>query len=307
MDLARLVAETDPHALTAMVRYVGRPLQSRSLFDVAAQSPFKVQPGRCSIHKLFFNAYAPITASGETLESLVPPDESSHYLLRLGRDIVLSVPWNHKRMADALALYGNCRKAGPWRANGNHRVALMLPFGLGVVYNGYHSLAAGISNAEGAVVSAYTQDFTPVYQHVRYDGETFVRLHDGATLGSPVDEEPGMLFEIGRLMIERGVKFDADKTSPKAFTTQNSPERLVPILYKLFVNGSDTGRDLSESAVRYALLSSGIEQGSVLWDRVLREGGTIDREGWGGRREKVSFEPYTPRRRAHSIDLLFGS
>lgn len=63
------------------------------------------------------------------------------------------------------------------------------------------------------VVEDDAYDLSPLYAYIEYGGESFVRLCDRKVLSSPEDEEIGMLFEIGRIMLECGVSYDALRCS----------------------------------------------------------------------------------------------
>lgn len=108
---------------------------------------------------------------------------------------------------------------GDWRAGINHRVELLLPFGLAQVRGGNQSLT--------------------------YDGLSMVRRYDGCALWEVVDEELGVLFEIGRLMLEHGVRYDA----PIAEDTEVEGDEndRFPIGYRVFFDGADTVYSLSDS------------------------------------------------------------
>lgn len=108
---------------------------------------------------------------------------------------------------------------GDWRADINLRVELLLPFGLALVRGGNHSLT--------------------------YDGLSMVRRYDGCALWEVVDEVLGVLFEIGRLMLEQGVRYDA----PIAEDTEVEGDEndRFPIGYRVFFDGADTVYSLSDS------------------------------------------------------------
>ncbi|MCK2119849.1 hypothetical protein ACO0TC_19230 [Pseudomonas aeruginosa] len=70
-----------------------------------------------------------------------------------------------------------------------------------------------------------------------------------------------MLFEIGRLMLEHGVRYDAPIMAD-AEIEEDENDRF-PICYRVFFDGADTGYSLSSSGAIRALLRSGLTSGSA--------------------------------------------
>lgn len=209
------IVEINKFALSSLTRSVARSLQTRRLTK-ALQAHQHAALVSADFDKLFFPTYRPITPDGQSLDDMIyqqtdVPDKK-YFRLRLAKDVVLPWAWHRSRLVTALATIGESKKKGKWRSDHNHRVQLLLPFGLGLVHGGNHSLVAGIVDGEGEVI-AESLDIGVAYKHIAYDGFAFRRIHDGKVLNAPIEEEPGILFEIGRRMLDLGVQYDADATA----------------------------------------------------------------------------------------------
>ncbi|USR37602.1 hypothetical protein L1F06_012935 [Ectopseudomonas hydrolytica] len=203
---------------------------------------------------------------------------------------------------NAIANIGHARRMGQWRADFNHQVELLLPFGLALVHGGNHSLAAGIANAEGSVVTRTVTDLSPLYAHVRYDGMSMVRTHDACRLWEPVDEELGILFEIGRLMVEHGVRYDA-QVAVEEDEGEAGNERF-PICYRVFFDGQDTGYSLSSSGATRALLRAGFAAGGAEARAIVVEGAEFVHRNQAGQPVRVVLEHYGRRPLVDDLDRV---
>ncbi|MGK8436765.1 DUF6710 family protein [Ectopseudomonas hydrolytica] len=289
MALARKVAADDPLGLPSMARLVAAPLQARAMTSAAFRCAHGAR-GAYDLHDFFGSPFARVTSAGETVDDLVDHSAPERYRLRLGRDPVLVVPWTRSRLVNAIAHIGHARRMGDWRADINHRVELLLPFGLALVHGGNHSLTAGIANAEGTVVTEAVTDLSPLYAHLRYDGLSFVRRHDGTPLWDVIDEELGVLFEIGRLMLERGVRYDSPIAAGPEIEDDESDR--FPICYRVFFEGADTGYSLSSSGATRALLRAGFASGSAEARAIVVEGMEFVHNNRAGQPVRVVLEHY---------------
>lgn len=300
MAAADEVARIEPQALPALARMIARPLQATF---VGEPLRYRMHDSRLSNDpdSLFFGQGLPITPEGRSLADLwrdkvagVDQTENSHALwLTLSRDVVVPGPWNRERLVNCVSTIGRMRRDGPWEQDNNHQVSLMLPFGLGIVNGGNHSIAVGICNGEGAIMCDHLIDFSLAYDHVQYDGSSFMRSSDGKVLNHPKFEEPGMLFEIGRRMTQLRVAYDAlavTKADRDALGRDSPRWR-----YAVWINGQDAGVDASTSAVERALQAEGFSPSDALWGQVLREGARLTRTGPFGEEEHLEFFPVGPR------------
>ncbi|KSQ24954.2 hypothetical protein FA454_14355 [Pseudomonas aeruginosa] len=289
MALARKVAADDPLGLPSTARLVAAPLQARAMTSAAFRCAHGAR-GAYDLADFFGSPFARVTAAGETVGDLVDRSAPERYRLRLGRDPVLAVPWTRSRLVNALANIGHARRMGDWSADINHRVELLLPFGLALVHGGNHSLAAGIANAEGTVVTEAVTDLSPLYAHLRYNGLSMVRQHDGRTLWEVADDGLGVLFEIGRLMLEHGVRYDARVVDDTEI--EDDKGEGFPICYRVFFDGADTGYSLSSSGATRMLLRAGITSGSAEARAVVVEGAEFVHRNRVGQSVRVMLEHY---------------
>lgn len=243
--------------------------------------------------KLLFPTHRPITRDGRTLYDLTNENETatekSYFRLKLNRDIVLPWAWKRPRLVTTLATIGESKTGGAWHWHLNHQVQLVLPLGVGFVHGGNHSIVAGIADGEGEVI-AEPLDIAVAYEHVYFDGLAFRRKHDGETLNAPTEEEPGALFEIGRLMHELGVPYDAHLA--------NSEERQrvldwnrFEILYQVWVDGRDTGVSIRSGAIQSAMQAAGLFRTDPRWDETLFSCAPFSPGG----QTVYTFKPYGPR------------
>jgi hypothetical protein len=293
---AKEQAALNPHSLPSLARALARPLQARRL-TLALQTELHGAPDNSDFDHLFFPEFAPITLDGRSLFDLTrDQDQQSLFRLDLARDIVIPAAWHRDRLIDALAYIGSSKSAGPWRPDPNHSVALVLPFGLGRVHGGNHSIAAGIADGEGWV-PAIAHDLSVSYEHIRYDGLGFVRLHDGHVLSTPREEEPGLLFELGRLMIDLGVEYDARPISSEDKLSAMADDRYAGT-YQVWINGRDTGDSVQAAAIEKAMHDLGIARSEPRWEDVLREEASITPKGMAC---SMSFKFVAPRPRLSDV------
>lgn len=295
------LAKADRYSLPALARLIAQPLQAAFVGEVLRWPTHQCGLDN-DLNRLFFRDSLPITSDGRTLSDLRRSVEDTgdnarkrRYWLQLGRDAVIPAPWHRGRLVDCLMSIGRARKNGAWEADANHRVALVAPFGLGVVHGGNHSIAIGICNGEGSVVTTETIDFTPAYAHVRYDGLAFRRTCDGEVLAHPKLEEPGMLFELGRRMHELGVAYDAQIASQDDVAAATHARDVWTWTYQVWIDGHDTGANVSGSAIENAMLAAGIQRSDSQWDAILYAQRPLVRKNWKGASEQVEFRHVPPR------------
>lgn len=166
-------------------------------------------------------------------------------------------------------------------------------------------MAAGIADGKGFVTSTDVQDLSPLYPHVRYDGLSFLRAHDGTRLSQPEDEEPGMLFEIGRLMAEHGVSTGIEWHDPNA--TPDPSLAGGDIYYKVLINGQDAGVALTPSGAALVLRQAGLQEGSVQWGKVLHGESTLFRSNHQGNQETIELRWSMRRRVVNDLGSVYGA
>ncbi|MFZ4823949.1 hypothetical protein CQW32_04820 [Pseudomonas putida] len=302
MRRARSVAAADPLGLSSLVRLIAASLQARATTSLVFQSAHGARSAY-DLSDLFGSLSARVTVEGLTVDQVGVRLTEARYRLRLGRDPILAVPWSESSLTNAIANIGHSRRMGEWRADFNHKVELLLPFGLTLVHGGNHSLAAGITNAEGTVVAETVIDLAPLYAHVRYDGVSMIRTHDGYRLWEPIDEELGILFEIGRLMVEHRVRYDAQMVTANESNSDEGGESF-PICYRVLVDGQDTGYSLSGSGATRALLQAEIEPGSAEARSVIVDGAAFTHRTRAGADRWVALEHYGRRPLVHDLERV---
>ena len=295
---AREVAAINKFALPTLLRSVARPLQARRL-NVALQH----QHDACvsaDFDDMLFPPHRPISADGRSLAELTrcrnEPTDRAYIRLRLNRDVILPWAWSRCRLVGTLSTIGEAKTGGAWRWDVNHRVQLVLPLGLGFVLGGNHSIVAGIADGEGEVF-AEPLDICGAYEHVYYDGCAFKRLHDDVMLNAPRDEETGTLFEIGRLMHELDVPYDATSVDPEERQRAVEPNR-HEILYQVWVDDRDTGMSMRSGTVHAVMQRAGVLPTSRQWHDTLYSSAPFSPDG----RTVYTFRPYGPRPLATGIE-----
>jgi hypothetical protein len=212
LETAEAIAALNPHGLADLVSAILRPLQSEHLLAVAEYG----MRGRDSISSSSFFGPAIgrrlVTADG--MEFRGPKRAPSDYPLSLARDPVLPWPWNHDRFVTAVATIGAAKELtsqsplrrwqGAWRQDDNHGVELWLPWRIGFVTRGNHSITAGILAGEGHLVPNTVYDMGFLLDEVRCDGRFYRCMHSREALAPMRDPRIGAVFEIGRLL--RGIR-----------------------------------------------------------------------------------------------------
>jgi hypothetical protein len=202
MELAHKIAIKNPQALHELIRALLRPLQSEHLLAVA-ERPDHQAPEPIAGHSFFF--------------SNIDIFSSHRYLLRdkpiiklnLTSDLILPTPWRRDRYESALTEIGTGKIKGEWKQDSiNHVVSLCLPWGIGFVTGGNHSISAGILAGENAtVIAEEVFDFSPIFKDVECDGTYYRSKHDGKILAEVIDHRKAAVFEIGRLLLQNNVRF----------------------------------------------------------------------------------------------------
>jgi hypothetical protein len=213
METAKCIAEINPRGLPSLVRALLRPMQAEYLLGVAelGQDPYSkidsLEFFGVGLRPYFFE-------HGYYRAPYLQPDT---FKIQLNRDIILPWPWSTGCYNAALATIGSEKEIpgcddymrpyqGPWAQDSNHRVELWLPWGIGFVAGGNHSIAAGILSGEGEILPSSVYDLSYLFDEVRYDGRKFVDLKTAKTLGPASCWRQGATFEIGRLMREHGIQ-----------------------------------------------------------------------------------------------------
>lgn len=198
MTMARDIAAISPQGLRELVRALLRPLQAENMIAVAEGLQYHV-PGKLSYLDFFF----PLKEIANSTEFYLR--DKPQIRIELARDIVLSTPWKRPDYSNALATIGSNKSQGAWCQDySNHFISLVLPWRIGFVTGGNHSITAGILMGEGEVFACEVFDMSPVLQRVRCDGKTYREISTDRVLGDVLDPRRAAVFEIGRLMVDAG-------------------------------------------------------------------------------------------------------
>lgn len=120
--------------------------------------------------------------------------------------------------------------------------------------------------------NSYTLDMRPVYDYIRYDGISYVRVSDGSEIKKHPNPDVGTIFEIGRLMIEHGVCFDGASAPKNSSDAQKALDAKISTWrYRVFRNEELQPYEATASAIVHLLSEAGVERESALWHAVLRE------------------------------------
>lgn len=132
--------------------------------------------------------------------------------INLSTDLIIPSPWNKDRLVNAINRIGNRRQWGKWKQDyNNHFVELWLPIGIAWVNNGNHSITMGILQGEELKPKHYF-DISEMYKYIKCDGKNFIRMKTNFIIEdqiiAPVSNvDFAAIFEIGRLLLERGISF----------------------------------------------------------------------------------------------------
>ncbi|WP_439890879.1 DUF6710 family protein [Ralstonia sp. 25C] len=203
MATAREIAGKNPRALVDLLKAVLLPLQAEYLLGVAerGQGPYP----SIDLYRFFGPAvYAALFASDGTGMRGKRLDPKG-FRLDLSRHMVLPWAWSHERYVRALTTIGSSKQnnaRAAWQQDDNHFVTLWLPWGIGFVGNGNHSITAGILAGEGSLQPTQVYDMSYVFDEIRCDGRYYLGARSGKLLCPVLDVRRAAAFEIGRLMLD---------------------------------------------------------------------------------------------------------
>lgn len=214
MDTAHAIAAINPAGLHDFIKAVLRPLQAEQLLCTVE---IGLEPTKAEWAWDFFGPAVRdrlFDADGATWRPINL--DPSQFPVELGRDLVLPSPWNPQCFVSALATIGSKkgdvsapagtqRWQGAWREDAvNHAVVFWLPWRIGFVHGGNHSITAGVLAGEGRVTPDAVNDMAYLFDELRADGEWFYCIRSGRKLAALADPRLGATFEIGRLIHHAG-------------------------------------------------------------------------------------------------------
>lgn len=203
MEVANKIALENPHALRDLVRALIRPLQYEHILAVAERGDHEA-PVAIDGSSFFFSDMNIFSGSKHLLRN------APKYEINLSCDPILPTPWRRDGFVNALANIGIGKKCGSWEQEPNHVVSLWLPWGIGFVGGGNHSISSGILSGENIpFVANEVLDFSPVLDLVECDGAAYRNKQTGEVIAEVTDHRRAAVFEIGRLMVQHQVTVTA--------------------------------------------------------------------------------------------------
>ena len=150
------VAEKLPvKALPDLIRAIVRPVQSDFLLAVAEEGT-DARPDMTP-QEFFFEGLIQVQSYEKMKEGEL---DGADYPLSLASEMVLPWPWSLTRYIDNVSHIGT-HKGRPWKQDKiNHYVDLWLPWRIGFVRGGNHSITAGILAGEGNVIPDHGYDMS---------------------------------------------------------------------------------------------------------------------------------------------------
>lgn len=199
VEIATEIAARDKSQLQTLVNYIARETQAELFSQMTLK---KITPyfKKGEPHELLFLDYAAIDDSGNKINSFFVQERIENSPLPLADYIFLPWPWNYKSLVECFFSIGT--QDHPWKFDEmNHRVTFYLPFKVGFLYGGNHSIATGIVKGIGSIDKYDQVDLSKIYDHIYCDGEFYRRRCDGRPLQRVPDLPMAAVFEIGRLML----------------------------------------------------------------------------------------------------------
>jgi len=194
--IMKISESLDEQAIRDLIKSLGKPLQFDFILGVSEEG----QDARVNMtpSEFFFEK---INYSYGYEELKTVEKDRKDYPLQLASDLVLPWPWDYERYVSAINNYSTL-KGKPWKQDHqNHYVNLWLPWGIGFVEGGNHSIAAGIMAGEGELLPEHVYDMSFILERVRTNGIDWYL--DGEKVQSVKRYRTAAIFELGRKLAER--------------------------------------------------------------------------------------------------------
>lgn len=189
MSLAKKINNSEREAL---IRALMKPIQADYLLAVATEG----QDAREIVdeHIFFFSGFIHYLH-----DSVFKIDEgiSCDYIVSLAKDIVLPCPWSENRYMNALSIGSHA--GNPWVGDDNHKIEIWLPWKIGLVRSGNHSLMSGVLWGEGELKAYKVTDLSSMFDRIHTDGLNWYANDEAIEMVK--DYRIAAVYEIGRLLI----------------------------------------------------------------------------------------------------------
>jgi hypothetical protein len=201
------VAQINPRGVFDLIKATLRPLQSERMLAIAERHTVD---DPVDSYWFFGEAVRKILYSPDGMDFRGLKLDEKRYELHLARDMILPGPWSRSRYIEAMAHYGSMKEYDKidrfpdadytWRQDDNHSVVLWLPWRIGFVCSGNHSITAGILAGEGTIVPDDVYDMSFLLDELYCDGRFFRSAKTKKILSGAPDIRISAAFEMGRLV-----------------------------------------------------------------------------------------------------------
>lgn len=211
-----VVSKSDEHPIFDFIRILGRGLQSdymKYVFYYDCDGKEHNVP-MLEYSLVGFNLNEVFIDDSDNIVKFydLKKEVKSNKKVNLSTDLVLPWPWNRNRLFNTITKIGRNRAWGVWKQDyRNHYVEVWLPMGIAWVRRGNHSITMGIIQG-GKLEPEYYYDISKVYKYIKCDGKNFIRVKTNSIIDNEIiapvtNIDFAAIFEIGRLLVERGISF----------------------------------------------------------------------------------------------------
>ncbi|GGK23239.1 hypothetical protein GCM10010965_15050 [Caldalkalibacillus thermarum] len=141
---------------------------------------------------------------GDCLEIYPAKGKERKIRIDLADDCVWVMPWRRQSLKDWVL---NIFKTDFKYDKDNHMAYYFTHINVCQVYNGTHSVSAGIAHRKGSI-EAIECDLSRMFDHVHTDGVAWYNAHDGSKLGDVFDFRLAIMYEVAKLKYRFGGDFD---------------------------------------------------------------------------------------------------
>lgn len=124
----------------------------------------------------------------------------------LATDVVILQAWNDARLTNALSNIGTNVENPFVYDEKNHFASYIYPLGITIIDNGNHSILSGVLKGEGLIYPNQIYDITEQYELAYFDGTSYREKDTNKIIQEVGRFELGAVFEIGRLLVEKGIR-----------------------------------------------------------------------------------------------------